>query len=100
MVDVARPARAMATSGSPPTALAYQRLEKPSASAFRACSIMRSGERPPPDSPILMGAPYPGADPPAPAAPTRSDRLRRVLGRVRHLEEAPDGTADVHVVLD
>ena len=31
--DVARPANAIATSGSRPTALAYQRLVKPSASA-------------------------------------------------------------------
>src|SRR5690606_17755869 len=50
-----------ATSGSPNTALAYQRLVNPSASAATACSTMRSAVAPPPGSPILMGRPY-GAD--------------------------------------
>ena len=37
------------------TALAYQRLVKPSASARSACSIMRSALAPPPVSPMRMG---------------------------------------------
>ena len=43
MVDVARPAIAMATSGSPSAPLAYQMEEKPSASARWTCSTSLSG---------------------------------------------------------
>ena len=51
---VARPARAIATSGSPNTALAYQRLVNPSASASMACWTMRSAVAPPPVRPMRM----------------------------------------------
>src|SRR4051794_12597497 len=58
MALVARPASAMATSGSPKTALAYQRLLKPSASASIACWTMRSAVAPPPVSPMRMQRTY------------------------------------------
>ena len=42
----------MPTSGSPPTTLAYQSEENPSASARFACSIILSGVDAPPVSPM------------------------------------------------
>ena len=59
IVDVARPAIAMATSGSPKTALAYQRLVKPSASARSACCTIRSMVVPPPGNPMRMERTFP-----------------------------------------
>ncbi len=52
--DVARPATAIGTSGSPSTALGYQSVVKPEASASCACSMMRSIVAAPPPSPILI----------------------------------------------
>ena len=57
---VARPAMAIATSGSPPTALAYQRLVNPSASARWACSTILSTLEAPPVSPMRMAGRYRG----------------------------------------
>src|SRR4029453_12738152 len=57
MLDVSRPARAMATSGGPCPMLAYHREWKPSASARRACSTILSAVAAPPVSPIRMRAP-------------------------------------------
>src|SRR5690606_29073984 len=54
MDEVSLPASAIATSGSPPIAPAYQSDAKPSASARLACSIIRSTFAPPPLSPIRM----------------------------------------------
>lgn len=53
---VARPARAIATSGSPATVLAYHRDVKPSASAAWACSTILSVDDAPPVSPIRIAA--------------------------------------------
>ena len=58
MLVVPWPAIAMATSGSPATALAYQRLVKPSASARLACSTIRSTVAPPPVSPMRIAGPW------------------------------------------
>src|SRR5947209_7611131 len=57
MFDVARPASAIATSGSPWTTLAYQSEWKPSASACCACSTIFSGVAAPPVSPMRMSPP-------------------------------------------
>lgn len=51
---VARPASAIATSGSPATVLAYHRDIKPSASAAWACSTILSVDDAPPVSPIRI----------------------------------------------
>ena len=58
MVVVALPAIAMATSGSPPMALAYQRLVKPSASARSACTTIFSTVPAPPVSPMRIARTY------------------------------------------
>ena len=73
IVDVARPAIAMATSGSPNTALAYQRLVKPSASARSACCTIRSMVVPPPGNPMRMERTFP---PRSPACPTAGPGTR------------------------
>ena len=52
--DVARPATAIGTNGSPSTALGYQSVVNPAASASCACSMMRSIVAAPPPSPILI----------------------------------------------
>lgn len=57
IVEVARPANAMATSGSTATVLAYQRLANPSASAFSACLTTCSALMPNPGNPIRMSRP-------------------------------------------
>jgi hypothetical protein len=53
---VARPASAIATSGSPAVALAYHRALNPSASARTAWSIILSTLEAPPDKPMRMPA--------------------------------------------
>lgn len=57
--DVSRPITAIGATGSPATALGYHREEKPSASAWRACSIIRSIVPAPPFSPMRIGGMYP-----------------------------------------
>ena len=52
--DVARPATAIGTNGSPSTAVGYQRVVNPADSASCACSMMRSIVAAPPPSPILI----------------------------------------------
>src|SRR3954464_6096786 len=54
MRSVSRPARAIATSGSPVTTLAYQSEVNPDASACLACSTTLSTVEPPPVRPIRM----------------------------------------------
>ena len=55
---VARPAMAIATNGSPPMALAYQRLVNPSSSARWACSTILAALAAPPLSPMRMARRY------------------------------------------
>ena len=56
--DVARPAAAIAATGSPAIALGYHSELKPSASAVWACSMNRSMELAPPFKPMRMAATY------------------------------------------
>src|SRR6476646_10850957 len=95
MVDVSRPAMAIATSGSPVTTLAYHSDVNPSASACLACRMTLSAVAPPPVKPIRI----------------RPPSLVQVAGQVivdldtSRVEEhgdqvvAPDGEDQVHELL-
>ena len=67
--DVARPAAAIAATGSPAIALGYHSELKPSDSAVWACSMNRSMELAPPFNPMRIAATY--------QPPPRRGRLRR-----------------------
>src|SRR5688572_29475514 len=103
MLFVSRPARAMGTSGSPPTALAYQRLSKPSCSARLACSIMASVVAAPPVRPILTDRRYRRVSTVAVAARfvqagdhrLRDLRDRLELRRSEAVDEQPPDRGDV-----
>ena len=57
-IEVLRAAMAMGTSGSPRTALGYQRALNPSASARSACWTILSTLAVPPVNPMRMGGRY------------------------------------------